>query len=279
MISRCLGLNLRAIASLSCTVGLYLAIFFPQIGKAETPQEKLKGVGIETVLGAPVDLTARFLTEFGEDRSLEDLIPQGGVAIITPVYYHCPRLCGLLLNGVVELVNALDLQLGADYSIISFSFDPKEGPEQAAKMASSFRAKLAADRGVADPRSRGWHFLSGNKETINKLTAELGFKYVPDHDEFAHAPVFMIVSRGGVIMQFFAGVNFAPEDVRLALVEASQGKIGGMIDQVMLFCFNFDPTLGKYTWAAFRVMRIGGVLTLLFLGGLIYWSSRKKSKS
>ncbi len=244
----------------------------------EKPGEQLPDLSLKTELGAPVDLSLTFTDSTGEKAALSDFVLSGKPNIIVPAYYNCPRLCGLLLSGMVDLFNELELKIGKDFNVLTVSFNPKEGSELAAKRKSQYLEKL---RSHQDAAASGWHFLSGSKENIDLLMQQIGFPFLEDKGEYAHTAAFMILTPDGRISQYFGNIKFRAFDTKLALVEASDGGIGSALDHVLLFCFRFDPLKGKYTWAAFGVMRTGGVLTLLLLGGRIFrlWRKERQSSS
>lgn len=234
----------------------------------ENPAEVLNTeVGIFTELGKKVDLNRVFTSSSGEQKALRDFMLPEKPVLIVPVYYKCPRLCGLVLDGVVQLLNELALTLGSDYAVLAIGFDPRETPADAAKVRGGFIERLAAR---AAPGAEGFKFLLGDADQVAGVMAELGFRYKLDGADFAHSAAVMILTPGGEISQYFTGIQFPAWDVRLALIEASQGKIGSAIDHFLLFCFRFDPLQGKYLWAVEAVLRIGGAVTLLGLGA-VYW--------
>jgi protein SCO1/2 len=166
----------------------------------------------------------------------------------------------------------MGLVLNQDYRILMVSFDTEDTAERARARAESLWEGIS-DRSSAEA---GWRFLVTQGDSAPTLMNQIGFKYLPDKGEFAHAAALMILTPDGQISQYFTDVNAAARDVKLALVEASRGSIGSAIDHVMLFCFRFDQTKGKYTWAAFNIMRAGGALTLLFLAGLVLFLRRRE---
>jgi protein SCO1/2 len=256
-------------------VSLYGAVFNAQA--IERPEQVLdKQVGIFTQLGTKVDLSRPFTIVNGETRPLKEFAQAGKPILIAPVYYKCPRLCGLLLDGVYTLLNEIPLQLSKDFSVLVVGFDPAETPQDAAPVMSKFNARL---EGGAAQHAHAIQYLVGAKEQVAGLMAELGFNYMRDGDDFAHSAAVMILTPMGEISQYFTGIMFSPWDVRLALVEASKGGIGTAVDHLLLYCFRFDPLQGKYTWAVVGLLRIGGALTLLGLG-LVYFffSGRRRSQ-
>jgi len=270
-----LPLKKNTLLRLILSVGLCLICVSPLLA-IEKPGEDLKEVGLLTNPGDQIDPELSFQDSFGNEVTLNDYLGSGHPLIVVPSFYNCPRLCGLVLNGLTELLNKLDLEMGQDYQVVVVSFDSTETPEHATKIREKY---LSMFNGKGDPAT-GWHYLVGNEDSVSQLMGQLGFKYVPDGDDFAHAAAIMLLTPEGKISQYFTGISFPDWDVRLALVEASKGAIGSALDQVMLFCFRFDPTKGRYTWFAMNVMRAGGSLTLLLLGGLMFilWRRERKQK-
>ena len=253
---------------------LFLALFLEVQGSfaLEYPETELKQAGLSTALGTQIDLKIELTDSDGSVRTLSQLINPERPAIIIPVYYSCPRMCGLVTHGFATALRSLNLRLGADFDVFTVSFDSNETPKDAAVSAAQFH-KEAPDPAAA---AAHWHFLVGDQNNIRKLMAELGFHYFRDKDEWAHSPALMLLTPGGQISQYFTGVEFSAPDLRLALIEASQGRIGSLLDHVVLFCFRFDQRMGKYTWTAFNIMRVGGALTLIGLGGLLVYLWRKE---
>jgi protein SCO1/2 len=182
--------------------------------------------------------------------------------ILTFVYYECPMLCTLTLNGLAKSLDVVDLEIGRELDVIAVSIDPGEGPQQAS--AAKADALLRYGRAESAP---GWHFLTGGEEAIARLTAAAGFsyQYLPEDDEYAHTTGIVIVKADGQISQYYLGIEYPPRDVRLALVEASAGGIGTAVDQLLLYCFRFDPEQGKYTAATMRILRLVGAAFALGL--------------
>jgi protein SCO1/2 len=230
------------------------------------PEQELKEVGVTPKLGTQINLDATFQDEDGNPVTLRSLVLPNRPIVIVPAYYSCPRLCGLLLNGVTTLLSEISLKLGEDFSVVTVSFNPDDTVERAKNNAVGFREKIIG----SNAPGQEWHFLIGAKETTAELMSSLGFKFQKDGEEYSHTAAIFVLTPDGVLSQFFAGISFAPNVVRYGLVDASKGAIGSAIDQVFLFCFNYDHIAGKYVWAAFGIMRLGGVVTLAFLAFLIY---------
>jgi protein SCO1/2 len=254
---------IMSVAVLSALLGR-----LPRVVALERPEEALNStVGIFTQLGTQVTLSRTFTDRSGVTGPLSSFVLADKPVVIVPVYYRCPRLCGLLLDGVVQLLNALSLRLGEEFSVLAVSFDPTETPADATKVWQGVEQRL---RGTAATGRAAFKFLVGSAEEVSGLMAELGFRYQRDGADFAHSAAVMILTPSGEISQYFTGIEFPEWDARLALVEASAGKVGSAIDHLMLFCFRFDPLQGKYLWAVEGTLRVGGALTLVGLGA-VYW--------
>lgn len=252
-------------------------LFSPRAANSiEDPKKELSDVGIFTQLGTHVDLNLQFQDTQGKTVTLQSLMRPGIPVIIVPVYYGCPRLCGFVINAVVDLVNAIQLTLGKEFQVITVSFDTTEKSELAAKKSDSVMNALTIP---ADADRSGWHFLVGDDANVAPLMNQLAFRYKRDGAEFAHSSGIMILTPQGEISQYLTGIEYPPWDVKLALVEASKGGIGSALDHALLFCFRFDPTKGKYTWVAFNSLRIGVLLFVMTFGWMVYVYSQKVRKA
>ncbi|MDD2943878.1 MAG: SCO family protein [bacterium] len=225
----------------------------------EDPASVPREAGIDEHTGAELPLELQFTNADGQQKPLSEFFPRNKPVILTPVYYNCPRLCGLVLAGMIKVLNEVDLQLGEDFSIISVSFNPRETPVDAAKAHAKFTEMLS------DRQRKGidsWHFLTGTQDNINNLMQTIGYRYVEDRGEFTHAAAFVVVSPEGKISRYFYGVEHLRENMYMALLEAADGQIGSAFEQVVLYCFRFDPTKGKYTMAIMKVVRVFSLFTL-----------------
>lgn len=223
----------------------------------------LKKVNFEQHLEAQLPMDATFRDDKGREVKLGDYFGGDKPVILTFVYYDCPMLCTLILNGLAKALAVLEFDPGREYEVVAISINPKETPDQAAQ------AKLATVKRFGRQETEpGWHFLVGNEEQIDRVAQVAGYSYefLPETGEYAHASGIVVVMPGGKIAQYYFGIEYSPKDIRLALVEASQQKIGGVIDQVLLYCYRYDPTQGKYTAAVLRIMRVVGGL---FVAGLL----------
>jgi protein SCO1 len=231
----------------------------------EKPGEELNAIGVDVTLGTTLDGTTPFSDSNGVIRPLSDFLKSAPATLIVPAYYGCPRQCGLLQNGVAELINSIALKLGTDYNVLTVSFDETDTPKIAKARSESFRKKVTK-AGVAP---EGWEFLTGGLDSINQLMGSLGFRFRRDGADFAHTSAVYVLSKEGRVSQYFTGIEFPEWDVKMAIVDASQGRVGNAIDHILLYCFRFDPTKGKYTWAALGLMRVVATLTLIGLVGVI----------
>lgn len=254
---------------------LFISLFFPVISQAiENPKQEIEGkkVGFFTILGNRVDLNSKLTEASGQEVTLRETLSSELPTIILPIYYGCPRLCGLTLGGFLELVKKIDLSLGKEFQVATVSFDPEEKAEIALEKSNDVYKQV--ERADFDPKR--WRFFVGEQSVLARLMDSIGFRYQKDGEEFAHASGFIILTPDGEISQYFTGIEFSPWDVRLALVEASKGKIGSTIDHILLYCFRFDPTKGKYTWVAFNTVRIGVFISVLACVTVVLLYSRSR---
>ena len=231
----------------------------------------IKDVDVEEHLGGSVDLDLVFVDQNGKNVTLGSYFNGQLPTIITPVYYSCPQLCTLVLNGVARLVDQLDLKLGRDYQILSISFDPQNTPALAKAKAETYFAALADS--PAAPQN--WHFLTGTPDNVAKVMDGIGFRYQRVGREFSHASVIVFASPEGKITRYLYGVAYPPRDGRIALLEAAGGKVGSTMDKILVYCFRYDPLAGKYVPYAWRMMRIGSLMGLLAITALCFflWKS------
>ncbi len=233
----------------------------------------LEEIGIDQRLNEQIPLDLKFRDESGQERRLGEFFGSKPV-VLMPVFYDCPQLCNQILSGFVMSLRAMSLEVGDDFTAIAFSFDPREGPELAARKKDTYIRSYGKPQAAA-----GWHFLTSDEETIKALTKAIGFRYAWDADtnQYAHASGIMVVTPEGRLSRYFYGVEYSPRFLRLGLVEASEGRIGSLVDQVLLLCYHYDPTTGEYGLIIMNVIRVGGVLLLLALGAmfLIYRGKNK----
>jgi protein SCO1 len=233
----------------------------------------LQDVGIDQKLNGQVPLDLEFRNENGDKIRLKEYFGKKPV-ILSLVYYECPMLCTYVLNGLVRSLKPISFDPGKEFEIVTVSFNPEETADLAAKKKAVYLNEYGRPEA-----SKGWHFLTGDAESIQQLTKAVGFKYKydPKDKQFAHASGIMVVTPEGKLARYFYGVEYSARDIRLALVEASQNKIGTPADQLLLFCFHYDPTVGKYSANATNFVRLGGILTVLALGIFIAVSLKKEN--
>ena len=233
-----------------------------------------KGVKIEQKLNAPVPLDLVFRDETGRSVPLRSYFGEKPV-LLSLVYFKCPSLCPMSLHETVMSLRRVALEPGRDYNVVVVSFDPADTPAEAAEN-KAFYAKQFSKPGF----DAGWHFLTGTQDSITKLASAVGFGYRwdPATRQFIHAGGIMVATPEGKMSRYFYGIDYAPADVRMALVEASQHKIGSPVDYVLLFCFSYDAVQGKYTLAIVNILKIASALTLFGLAGLVYLLVRDEKK-
>jgi protein SCO1/2 len=232
-------------------------------------------VGLDQRVGATLPLDAVFRDADGEAAPLRRWL-RGKPVVLNLVYFTCPMLCGQVAEGLVAALRTLSLDVGRDFDVLTVSFDPHDTPDAAtekkAEMLKRYRRAGAAD---------GWHFLTGSQESIDALTKAVGFNYQYDKttDQFAHTTGLMILTPEGKIAQYYYGVEFPPRDVRLGLIQASQNKIGSLADEVLLYCYHYDPKSGKYSAIISRIIQLAGGLTVLLIGTVLLVLLRRGSDS
>ena len=232
----------------------------------------LREVGFDQNIGATLPLATEFRDEKGEAVALGSYFGSRPV-LLSLVYYECPMLCTMSLNGLVSSLRALDLEPGRDFEIVTVSFEPREGPE----LAAAKKTRYVEEYGRAGA-AEAWHFLTGDAEAIRALTETVGFRYVWDEvsKQYAHASGAIIVTPDGKLARYFYGIEYSPRDLRLGMVEASAGKLGGVVDQVLLYCYRYDPEAGSYAAVALNMVRAGGVATILIIAVGILWMRRQE---
>jgi protein SCO1/2 len=229
------------------------------IPAGEKPRD-LDDVRIDQKLDGPLPLDAKFRDEHGNEVRLRDYFGSKPV-VLALVYYSCPMLCNQVLNGMTSGLDVLKtLSIGKEFEVITVSFDPRETPDLAREKKETYLSWYKRE-GAAD----GWHFLTGDQSNIDRLTESAGFHYKWDAktNQFIHASGIMIATSEGKLARYFYGIEYAPKDLRLGLVEASAGKIGSPVDQLLLYCYHYDPSSGKYGAAVINLLRIGAALTLI----------------
>jgi protein SCO1/2 len=235
----------------------------------------LKEIGFDQRLGERVPLGLAFKDETGKDVRLGDYLGKKPV-VLSLVYYRCPMLCTLSLNGLAGALEVLSFVPGQEFEVLTVSFDPREGPTLAAAKKKAYIARYK--RGGAE---KGWHFLTGTRESIDGLTRAVGFRYAWDEEtkQFAHPAGVVVLSPEGTISQYLFGVEYSPKDLRLALVDSARGKVGNVLDQALLLCYRYDPSRGRYSASILNVVRLGGLVTVLALGGFILTMATRRRQN
>jgi protein SCO1/2 len=243
---------------------------------SSTMPAQLQNVGFDPQLNAQIPLDLPFVDENGSNVQLRDYFKQKPV-VLAFVYYGCPMLCNQVEQGVVGALRMLSFTPGRDYEVVFVSFDPRESADMAAQKKMS-----ALDHFRRPETASGWHFLTGTKESIDAATKAANFRYSFDTKTklFAHASGIMLLTPDGRISRYFYGVEYPGRDMRLGLVDASAGKIGTPIDRALLFCYQYDPSSATYSASILKIIRLGGILTVLcIVGGILIFRRRDAAQA
>jgi protein SCO1 len=267
-----LSVLLSWIKSLSLTLTLIVARPGVAMPHDNTRPTALRDVAFEQKLNQQVPLDLEFRDESGKNVQLADYF-NGKPVILTFVYFKCQDLCPLLLDGVVRSLRALSFSAGNEFNLLTVSFDPHDTAALAAAKKNDFIRQYSRTGAAA-----GWHFLTGDEISIQKLADSVGFHYTYEEStgEFAHATGIVLLTTDGKTSRYFYGIDFSPRDLRLGLIEAAAKKIGSPIDQLLLFCYHYDPVTGKYGLLITNVVRLAGLATALLLGGFIFFMLRRE---
>ncbi|MEX0723755.1 MAG: SCO family protein [Gracilimonas sp.] len=269
---------MRRFALLAIT--LFAVLLTSQTAQAQLNREQpdaLQDLGIDEHLGDIIPLDAKFATSTGDSVQLSDLLEEGKPVLLNPLYYECPMLCGLVLDGTINVIEDLQWKPGKDFIVISISIDPEEDAELAARSKQNYLSQM-------DSTTRsGWHFLTGNKTEIDKVVEAVGFRYkeIEGTGEYAHSAAIMLLSPEGKITRYLYGISYDEFNVRSALYEAADGQIGSTVDKVVMYCYQYDPDSGSYVPVAINIMKLGGLATLIFLGiflGSLWLREKRKNK-
>jgi protein SCO1 len=232
---------------------------------ANTRPPRLENVGIAQHLDAQVPPDLIFRDDTGKTVKLGDYFGRKPI-ILNLVYYNCTMLCGEALAGLASAMRLIKFDVGNEFDVVTVSFDPRETPDMAAAKKIDYVKRYGRPNATS-----GWHFLTGQPDAINALTKTVGFQYQYDaqSNQYAHATAIMVLTPQGRISRYFYGVDFPPKDLRMGLVEASQGKIGNAVDAVLLYCYHYDPGTGKYGAMVSNILRLAAAATMVLLGGLL----------
>lgn len=236
-----------------------------------TPQALLGEVAFDQRLGTPLPLDTELRDEAGNRVPLAHFF-DGRPVIFAFVYYECPMLCTQVLNGMLRALRVLSFDAGDEFRVVAVSIDPRESPADAAAKKANYVARY--DRAHA---AQGWHFLTGDEAAITALTDAVGFRYAYDAElgQYAHAAGILVLTPEGRVARYFYGIEYAPRDLRLALIEASSERIGSAVDQLLLYCYHYDPTTGRYGLVIMNVIRLAGIVTVLALAAFIWAMLRR----
>ncbi len=240
---------------------------------AQTADQQIAArAGLEQELNAQVPLDAVFRDEHGNAVKLGTFFANGKPVILALAYYECPNLCTLVLNGLLQTAQDLKFDAGKQYDIVVVSFDPRERPALAAAKKQTYIERYGR-AGTA----HGWHFLTGEKTAIDRLASSVGyrFSYGEATRQFAHPSAIMVLTPAGKVARYFPGIEYPPREVRLALIDASQERIGSLADRVFLLCFHYNPATGKYGLLIIRVMQFAGIGSAVALGAYIVINLRR----
>ena len=241
--------------------------------------DALQKTGIEQKLGEQLPLDAEFKDENGRAVKLGDFFIKGRPVVLAFVYYECPMLCNEVLNGLTGTLKGISFDAGKEFDVVAISFDARENdkPDLARNKKESYMSRYGRPG-----TEKGWHFLTGTQASIQAATKAAGFGFVWDEksEQFAHAGGIMIATPEGKMSRYFYGIDYSPKDVKFGVMESAESKVGNAAEQLLLYCFHYDPSTGKYGLAILSVIRAGAVLTLLGMGamGLVFWRRNKKDR-
>jgi len=235
---------------------------------------KMQHVTFSQRLGEQLPLDARFKDESGRDIALGDYFGKKPV-VLAFVYYQCPMLCPLVMNGISSALKVVPFTPGTEFDVVLISFDPRDTPE-----AANAKKRAHLQHWAVPETADGWHFLTGAEQDIRRVTSAAGFTYEWDEEtqQFSHVSGVLVATPDGRLSRYFYGVEFSPKDLRLALVDSSQGRLGSVVEELLLYCFHYDPSTGKYGAAFMNILRLGGVLTVGLILGFVVLMRRRESR-
>lgn len=235
----------------------------------------LREVGIDQKLNQPLPLDARFKDSEGNDVTLGQYFQSGRPVVLALVYFECPMLCTQILNGLTGALETMSLDAGKDFDVIALSFDSRETPQLAKAKKIAYMGRYGRPG-----TEHGWHFLTGTEDQIRRVTDAVGWRYTFDEaiGQFAHAAAVTVITPEARVSRYLYGIDYGGRDLRFALVEASNGKVGSTVDRALLYCYHWDPTTGRYGFVVMNVIRGAGVLTILGFGTFIVMSLRRERR-
>lgn len=239
--------------------------------------EALQSIGIEQKLGDKLPMDVELKDEDGRAVKLGDYFSKGKPVIIAFVYYECPMLCNQVLNGLTGALKGINFDAGKDFDVLAISFDARENdkPELAKNKKAGY-----VERYGRQGSENGWHFLTGSQASIDQVTKAAGFSYKWDEksNQFAHAGGIMITTPDGKLARYLYGIDYAPKDLKFGLMESAESRVGNPAEQLLLYCYHYDPSTGKYGLAILNVIRLGAIATLIGMGAmaLVFWRRNKR---
>ncbi len=251
------------------------AVQSPSPGIPNEVPGDLEGLQVGERLGETVPLEISLVNDSGRVFTLQEIFREGKPVILSFAYYSCSMLCPLVLDGIADALRGMDLKAGRDFLLLTVSVDPGDTPEKAREASKTHRHGIVS--------RKAWRFAVGDSAQVRRLARAVGFPYRKVQDDpvmYAHPAMFAVLTPEGRISRYFYGVDYNPRDLKLALLEAGQGKIGGIAAKVLLYCYRFDPRRGTYTLVAVRVMQLAGLLTTLLVGGMLgmLWIREKRRR-
>lgn len=241
--------------------------------------DTLKTVGIEQKLGEQLPLDTELKDEDGKSVKLGNYFSSGRPVVLAFVYYECPMLCNQVLNGLTGALKGISFDAGKEFDVVAISFDAREN--DSAGLAKNKKASYI-ERYGRPGTEKGWHFLTGTEQAIERITSAAGFSYKWDEksNQYAHAAGVMVATPDGKMSRYFYGIDYAPKDVKFGIIESADSKVGSASEKLLLYCYHYDPSTGKYGLAILRVIRAAGVLTLVGMGTMIFafWRKNKKKE-
>lgn len=252
---------------------LCFALFYPSSFAAEPLPPELQAVGVEEHLGRNIDLEKKFVNEKGESIALKSFFDGKRPVLLTLVYYNCPNLCNLLLNGLLGSLKNFAWTPGEQFQLVTISIDPAEKNDLALQKKETYL------KGYGRPQAeKGWHFLVSPDNAVKKLAEEIGFKYKYDEEgkQYAHGAVLFILTPDGKLSRYLYGIEFNPRDLKLSLLEASEGKVGTLLDRFLMFCYHYDPKGRKYALYATNAMKLGGGAIIVAIAVLLISLSKNR---
>lgn len=262
-----------ALATSVSAQGFYSAP--PAQQRANERPAALREVGIDQKLNNQLPLDARFKDADGNDVTLGQYFQSGRPVVLALVYFECPMLCTQILNGLTGALETMSLDAGRDFDVIALSFDSRETPKLAKAKKIAYMGRYGRPG-----TEHGWHFLTGSEDQIRRVTNAVGWRYAFDEaiGQFAHAAAVTVITPEARVSRYLYGIDYGGRDLRFALVEASNGKVGNTVDRALLYCYHWDPTTGRYGFVVMNVIRAAGVLTILGFGTFIVMSLRRERR-